>query len=144
MEEIKPIGYLLSKALMVFKSQLASEFKSRKAELTFEQFVILHLVDGNCNLIQQDLANQLQKDKSIIVRQVNGLIGKKLLTRLPNHEDKRKKNLILTDSGFEIFKQMRVIAFELTQKLLSGITNYEVEIFREVLDKIIDNGCKDK
>lgn len=143
MEEINPVGYLLSQTMMVFKSQMAQEFKSSNAELTFEQFVILHLVNANCTIIQQDLANHMQKDKSIIVRQVNGLIAKKYITRFTNSEDKRKKNLIMTDAGLEVFKQMKGIANEATQKLLSGVTLQEIETLRKVLGIIIGNGCPD-
>ena len=43
-------------------------------------------------MIQQDLAHVLQKDKSIIVRQMNGLLDEKYVDRLTNTNDKRKKN----------------------------------------------------
>lgn len=141
MEEIKPIGYLLSQTLKVYRNQMASEFKNRKTGITFEQFIILHLLHSNCNIIQQDLANHMQKDKSIIVRQINGLLEKKYVTRITNTDDKRKKNLILTDAGTELLKSMKAIAFEVSEKLLSGVTEDDVEIFRRVLNKISSNGC---
>ncbi len=140
MEEIKPIGYLLAKTQRVFKNQMIAEFKKQQVGLTFEQFVILHLLSLNCDIIQQDLANHLQKDKSIIVRQIDGLIEKKLVERLTHEEDKRKRNLVLTDAGTEKLKQMRVTAKEVTEKLLFGIEAGEVEIFRKVMNKINENG----
>jgi len=91
MELNKPLGYMLGRSLRVFKNQLAYEFKDAKIELTFDQFVILHLLNSNNDLIQQDLANQLQKDKSIIVRQINCLLENQYVVRLINKEDKRKK-----------------------------------------------------
>jgi len=140
MELNKPLGYMLGRSLRVFRNQLAYEFKEVKIELTFDQFVILHLLNSNCDLIQQDLANQLQKDKSIIVRQINCLLENQYVIRLTNKEDKRKKNLILTKKGFEILNQMKEIASELSGKLLSGISEIDLEIFRNVLGKIEENG----
>ena len=131
---------MLGRSLRVFRNQLAYEFKEVKIELTFDQFVILHLLNSNCDLIQQDLANQLQKDKSIIVRQINCLLENQYVIRLTNKEDKRKKNLILTKKGFEILNQMKEIASELSGKLLSGISEIDLEIFRNVLGKIEENG----
>ena len=140
MESSKPLGYMLGKSLRVFRNQLAFEFKEKEIELTFDQFVILHLLNSNCDLIQQDLANQLQKDKSIIVRQINGLLGNQYVVRLTNKEDKRKKNLILTKKGFEVLNQMKEIASELSTKLLTGVSENELETFRNVLRKIQKNG----
>ena len=140
MESSKPLGYMLGRSLRVFKSQLVSEFKGKEIELTYEQFVILHLLNSNCDLIQRDLANQLQKDKSIIVRQINCLLENQYVIRLTNKEDKRIKNLILTKKGFEILNQMKEIASEVSRKLLTGVTPNDFEIFQNVLQKIQENG----
>jgi len=140
MESSKPLGYMLGRSLRVFKSQLVSEFKGKDIELTYEQFVILHLLNSNCDLIQRDLANQLQKDKSIIVRQINCLLENQYVIRLTNKEDKRIKNLILTKKGFEILNQMKEIASEVSRKLLTGVTPNDFEIFQNVLQKIQENG----
>ncbi len=130
MESGKPLGYMLGRSLRVFRNQLAFEFKEKEIELSFDQFVILYILNSNCNCIQQDLANQLQKDKSIIVRQINGLLENQFVVKLTNKEDKRKKNLILTKKGFEILNQMKEIASELSGKLLAGVSENELEIFR--------------
>ena len=131
---------MLGRSIRVFRNLLAAEFKDNQIELTFDQFVILHLLNANCDLIQQDLANQLQKDKSIIVRQINCLLENQYVVRVTNRDDKRVKNLILTKKGFEILNQMKDIASEVSRKLLAGITENELEIFQDVLLKIQKNG----
>lgn len=131
---------MLGRSLRVFKNQLIFEFKEKKIELSFEQFVILHLLNADCNLIQQDLANHLQKDKSIIVRQIHYLLENQYVVRLTNKADKRKRNLILTKNGLELLNQMKEIALEISKKLLIGVSEKELEIFRNVLMKIQENG----
>ena len=140
MELNKPLGYILSQSLRIFRNQLALEFKEKGIELSFDQFVMLHILNSDCDCIQQDLANQLQKDKSIIVRQINSLLENQYVVRLINKEDRRKKNLILTKKGFEVLNQMKEIASELSTKLLTGVSENELEIFRNVLMKIRKNG----
>ncbi len=140
MESSKLLGYMLGLTLRVFKNQMVSEFKEREIELTIEQFVILSLLNSNCDLIQRDLASQLQKDKSIIVRQINCLLESQYVVRLTNKDDKRVKNLILTKKGFEKLNQMKEIASEVSRKLLTGISENELEIFQNVLLKIQENG----
>ena len=140
MELGKPPGYMLARSLQIFKNQIISEFKDRKIGLSFEQFIILHTLHSNCNLIQQDLANYLQKDKSIIVRQIDFLLENHYVVRHTNESDKRKRNLILTEDGIEILKQMKGIALEVSNKLLTGVSENELETFRYVLMKIQENG----
>lgn len=140
MEEFKSLGYLLGRSLRVFKGQVAEELKNMDFELSLEQYVILYMINSSCDLIQQDLANHLQKDKSLIVRQIDGLIEKQYLVRLTNKEDKRKKNLILTPKGLEKMNQMNELVMEVSRKLLSGVSDSDYATFRSVLNKIQENG----
>lgn len=140
MESNRQLGYLLNKTLRIFKSQITSEFRKQGIELTFEQFVMLRMLDSNCDMIQQDLAHVLQKDKSIIVRQMNVLLDEKYVDRLTNTNDKRKKNLTLTSKGIEILKQLKMISNDLSDKLLAGVTENEFGTFKKVMLKIQENG----
>jgi len=101
---------------------------------------MLRLIDSNKELIQQDIANHLQKDKSLIVRQMNGLIEKKYVVRQTNREDKRKKNLILTQKGTEMMNQITELAFEVSNQLLAGVDENDNKAFRRVLNQIQENG----
>jgi len=139
MESNRQLGYLLNKTLRMFKSQITIEFRKHGIELTFEQFVMLRMLDANCDMIQQDLAHVLQKDKSIIVRQMNVLLDEKYVDRLTNTDDKRKKNLTLTSKGIEIMKQLKMISDDLSDKLLAGVAESEYETFKRVMLKIQEN-----
>jgi DNA-binding MarR family transcriptional regulator len=143
MESSKLLGYMLGQSLRVFKNQMLTEFKEKEIELSIEQFVILSLLNSNCELIQRDLASQLQKDKSIIVRQINCLLENQFVVRMTNKDDKRVKNLILTKKGFDRLNQMKEIASEVSSKLLTGISENELEVFQNVLLKIRENAGVD-
>jgi DNA-binding MarR family transcriptional regulator len=136
----KSLGYMLGQAMRVYKIQVLAELKSQELELTFEQHVILHMLNSGSDLIQQDIANQLQRDKSIIVRQVNGLLDKQYVVQLTNKQDKRKKNLILTKKGYDILTLTREISDRVSEKLLVGIDDHELQTFQNVLTKIRENG----
>jgi len=140
MESNRQLGYLLNKTLRIYKSQITTEFRRQGIELTFEQFVMLRMLDSNCDMIQQDLAHVLQKDKSIIVRQMNGLLDEKYVDSLINTDDKRKKNLILTSKGIEILKRLKSTSNDLSDKLLAGVTEIEYGTFKKVMLKIQENG----
>lgn len=140
MKSGKTLGFFLAHGLRIFKFRMISRFREQDIELTFDQFVIMQMLKSNSNLIQQDLANRLQRDKSIIVRQVNCLLAKELITRHPGSDDKRKKNLILTKKGQAVLNQMQKIGSEVSENLLSGVTKDDLETFLLVLEKIQENG----
>lgn len=140
MESTKPLGYMLDQSLRVLRNHLICEFREKGIDLTIEQFVILHLLNTNGDLIQRDLACQLQKDKSIMVRQINCLLEHQYVVRTTNNEDKRKKNLILTKNGTEILNRIRGISGSISKKLLSDVSEKDLETFHSVLLKIQENG----
>jgi len=144
MELNQPLGYLLGRSMRIFKILLLTELKKQEIDLSFEQFAILNMLNSDCGLIQQDLANFLQKDKSIIVRQIDTLIDNQLVVRIVNKGDKRKKNLVLTPKGTNILSQARSLASGISKRLLSGVTNAELEVFQKVLSKIQENGDADE
>lgn len=140
MEEVKTLGYMLGRTLRIFLSHVAIEFKNRDIELTFEQFIMLRMIESDPTLIQKDIANCLQKDKSIVVRQMDNLIEKEYVVRVQNSDDKRKKNLGLTQKGREMMNKIMQLNFEVSQKLICGIGADDYKVFQQVLNKVQENG----
>lgn len=140
MDDVKPLGYLLGLPFRVFINQVAAEFRNREIELTFEQFVMLRLIHEDESIIQQDIANRLQKDKSLIVRQMNDLFILNLVVSQTNRQDKRKKNLALTPEGIETMNRLSDLVLDVSNKLLTGVDENDYLAFRRVLNKIQENG----
>lgn len=65
MELSKPLGYMLGRTFRVYKNLIVSEFRKREIELSFEQFVMMQMLNSDCTLIQQDIANFLLKDNKL-------------------------------------------------------------------------------
>ena len=140
MESGKTLGYFLAKGLRIYKIGMISRFREEGIELTFDQFVIMQILNSDSEIIQQDLANRLQKDKSLIVRQVYCLLKKDMIERRPGSDDKRKKNLVLTKKGEAALNQMQRIGSEVSKNLLSGVNPDYFKSFLAVLEKIQENG----
>lgn len=142
MQTEKPLGYLLGQTMRIFKSKLSEKFRQQKIDLTFDLVVILFEIGDKEDMTQQDLSEIIIKDKSSILRQVNTLIEKRYLVRLPDKLDKRKKNLILTHKGYQVLTQARATAIALSNELLEGVTDEEFLTFFRVLNKIRENSEK--
>ncbi len=130
------MGYLLGITISAFRSRLASLFKEHKIDLSFEHFVLLHQLNAHKDMTQQELANHLQKDKSIILRQINILHEKQYVTRLTDKNDMRKKNLILTKKGFDILTTAKGLAMTLSDEVLNKVTKSDLLAFQRVLETI--------
>ncbi len=136
----KPLGYLLCRARRVYKNKLMIQYKERKIDLSLNQFIILQQLGLNKEMTQQELADYLKKDKSIILRQIHSLVDRKYILRLHNEKDKRKKILTITSEGQNILKLSLEIAQSVSRELLTGVSPEEQEIFRNVIEKIQKNG----
>ncbi len=123
----------------LIKLGLLEKFKKISLQLNVEQYVMLHLINLREDITQQDLANHFQRDKSIILRQVNTLIELRYVARIQDKHDKRKKNLMLTQKGFEVFSTARNLSVELSKELLKGVTEQEFKDFQSVIEKIQTN-----
>lgn len=140
----KPLGYILGQTKRVYSNKLIARFKENNVELSLDLFIILFHIDLNKEVTQQLLADHLQKDKSIVMRQINSLIEKDYVVRSWNKQDKRKKNLVLTERGHEILTIMKTLGRSVSDELLSGVNKEEQNAFEKVIEIILKNGSSDE
>lgn len=140
----KPLGYILGQTKRVYSNKLIARFKENNVELSLDLFIILFHIDLNKEVTQQLLADHLQKDKSIVMRQINSLIEKDYVVRSWNKKDKRKKNLVLTERGHEILTIMKTLGRSVSDELLSGVNKEDQNAFEKVIEIILKNGSSDE
>lgn len=124
-EVIKSIGKLIGKAVM-----------DGGNELSMEYFFLLNILYDKEDIIQNDLANIMHKDKSAILRQVDVLEKKKLVVRIPDSEDRRKKIIVLTKDGMKTVEKLRKIEADIFNNLLRDVSETDLKVFESVLDKM--------
>ncbi|WP_430403133.1 MarR family winged helix-turn-helix transcriptional regulator [Fluviicola sp.] len=124
-EVIKSIGKLIDKSFM-----------DGDNELSMEYFILLNILYDKDNVIQHDLANLMNKDKSAILRQIDVLERKKLVVRIPDSEDRRKKTIVLTKDGMKMVEKLRKIEADIFNSLLKDVSEKDLKIFESVLDKM--------
>ena len=125
------LGYLANRAARSLVNRLNHNFAEAGHDVTAEQWGLLLELwhqDGQC---QQHLANNAGKDKTSIIRLIDGLEKRNLVVRIPCQIDRRHKLIYLTNRGKALQKEL----IPLVQKTLS-------EAQRDVAPKQMDN-CKD-
>jgi DNA-binding MarR family transcriptional regulator len=132
----RPLTYLLGQTIKLVQLKISGKFKENNVELSLEYFILLQYISQKENLTQQDLANHFLRDKSIILRQVNTLIELEYIKRLVDENDKRKKNLILTEKAVNFLQSARKLTQQISEELLFGVTEEEFIHFENVINKI--------
>lgn len=103
-------------------------------ELSMEYFFLLNILFDKDNVIQNDLANLMHKDKSAILRQIDVLEKKKLVVRITDSDDRRKKLIVLTKDGMKTVEKLRKIEADIFNNLLKEVPQKDLQIFESVLD----------
>jgi len=84
---------------------------------------------------QKQLAAALSLDNSSVVRLIDNLEAAGLVARQEG-EDRRSKEIVLTDDGRLTVLQVERIASQVRQEALSGVTASDVEAAIRVLDHV--------
>lgn len=118
------------------------EFVSLNSEITFEQMGLLYYISRNSegNIIQQEIADLMNKTKSAVLRTLDILEEKKFLKREGMLNDRRKNVILLTDKGCKIINKMHKKFLEMEKELIKDLTKNEQGISKSVLLKI-QNKC---
>jgi DNA-binding MarR family transcriptional regulator len=140
MEESKQNPLALSVAGMM--RELGRVLKKRTGEqlepkLTMEQIGLLLAIScSKEEVIQQDMACSMGKDKSAILRTIDLIEAKELIKRVTDTNDRRKNYLMVTKKGDRVVEQYLQIDHQLTAELQHEINDEELKTFYKVLNII--------
>ena len=131
------IGSMMREVVRVLKKRIAEQ---ADIKLTIEQIGLLLVIFMHKEeVIQQELACSMGKDKSAILRTIDMIEAKELVKRVSDTTDRRKKYLMITKKGERVIEQYMKIEEELTTKIQIGLTEEEITIFYKVVDHIKAN-----
>lgn len=127
----------MREVVRVLKKRIAEQ---ADIKLTIEQIGLLLVIFMHKEeVIQQELACSMGKDKSAILRTIDMIEAKELVKRVSDTTDRRKKYLMITKKGERVIEQYMKIEEEMTTKIQIGLTEEEITIFYKVVDHIKAN-----
>lgn len=104
-----------------------------------EQNLIMMLLWEQDGIIQNQLVECLNKDKTNVARMASNLESKGFIKRLTCNDDRRAIRLYLTEAGKELGKEVIPIAEQFNESVTNGITLEELEQLEQILSKISMN-----
>jgi DNA-binding MarR family transcriptional regulator len=119
-----------------------SDFATLHSEITFEQMGVLYYISRNSDkqMIQQDIADMMNKTKSAVLRSIDILEEKGFLIRVGMPNDRRKNVIQLTEKGCKIIAEMHEMFLNLDNDLNNQLSIEEQKVCADVLTKI-QNKC---
>lgn len=106
------------------------------------QWIALYYLGKHNNINQRDLAKLMNIKESTIARLIDRMEREKLVIRKKNQSDKRVINIILTQKGKETRVHLLPEGEKFNELISTGIKEDELEIFMNVLHKIVSNASK--
>ncbi len=135
-QELLPWLGRTSKKISLFISE---KFKENNLDLTKNQWLMLKKLCQKDGQMQKELAFLTDRDKASLARLVATMERKGLITRVPVENDKRARQIFLTDEGRSVFQQSIPVVKEFNQELQKGIGQEELNLLINTLKKIQQN-----
>ena len=138
---------LLSKEIAVelnltgckLKQYLAAKLREMGVPLTPEQFMLIDILWNQGEMTQQQLADQLQKDKNSVTKLVDAIEKKGFVVRKQNPHDRRANTLVLTEKANELKPGAKQKGISILDQILEGISEDELRSFLSTLRKLNAN-----
>ena len=138
---------LLSKEIAVelnltgcrLKQFIASKLRRMDVPLTPEQFILIDLLWNQGSMSQQQLADQMQKDKNSVTKLVDALERKGFVVRQQNRNDRRSNTLVLTEKAEGLKHGAKQKGISILDEIMLGISEEEHRSFLVTLHKLNRN-----
>ena len=138
---------LLSKEVIIelhltgykIKRYIASMLRQQGVPLTPEQFMLIDLLWNEGEMTQQQLADQMQKDKNSVTKLVDAIERKGFVVRQQNPHDRRANTLVLTEKANQLKPGAKQKGISILDEILDGISEDELRGFLATLNKLNRN-----
>ena len=135
-------SFITGKASTAISRRLQKNFKQFGVDITIEQWSVLYHLWKQDGLSQQQLCDFTFRDKPSITRLVDNLEKLMLVRRVASKDDRRKNLIYLTPEAQALQEQTMELANQTLNEALSGVTNGQIEIAKEVLQTVYENLSK--
>ncbi len=132
-------SFITGKASTAIARRLQKNFKQSAIDITIEQWSVLYHLWKEEGQSQQHLCKATFRDKPSITRLVDNLEKSRLVKRVASKDDRRSNLIFLTKEGKNLQEKTMEVANRTLNEALAGVTNGQIEIAKEVLQKVYDN-----
>jgi len=132
-------SFISGQASTAIARRLQKKFNGEGLNLTIEQWSILYHLWKEDGKSQQELCSATFRDKPSITRLIDNLEKLNLVKRVAHAHDRRINKVYLTASAKKLQETSMQLAEETLNEALQGVTTSQIELCKQVLQKVYDN-----
>ena len=135
----QPIGFMIKQINNVYEKDLNERL--RMIGITASQCAVLDFLfhTSKEEVSQRDVERALNLKNPTVTGLLKRLDEKGYILCVPNANDKRKKNIYLTEKAYDIQRRMESDRRKLDRELTRGMTKREVAALRKNLEQLLYN-----
>lgn len=130
--------FMLSKVQHRITTHMKKELQRAGLTLSPGQVAILLLLGREKETVMGDLGKGLEMDNAAVSRLADKLETRGLVVRELNPRNRRQMLIRITDAGLEQAATLKRIAMDANNRILSGFTREEIDVYKKVNQAIID------
>lgn len=132
-------GYIIERTAKRMKQAFSRMLQVNNAEITVDQWVVLHLLEAESGHNQLEIAEKSFKDAPTITRMLDLLENKALLSRLPDPKDRRKFIIQISSKGSTLIKRLEDPVLEFRKTSYAGISLDQLDTLSNIMNNIFEN-----
>jgi DNA-binding MarR family transcriptional regulator len=105
--------------------------------VTTVQYAALQMIQEVPGIDQASLSSMIAFDKTTIVKVLDRLVDKGLITRVRSKEDRRSNLLHITARGNEVLRQITPLMDRIQERILAPLSKDEQQKFLEMLTQLV-------
>ena len=133
------MGMLINSAQRAMTRKFVQNATDSGLDISLDQWMVLGPIWQLESASQKELGEMCLKDKTNITRIIDALEQKNLVVRVEDQIDHRIKRVVLTNAGKQLFFDVLPIMEKTREEVRKDISNNDIETFRLVLSKILEN-----
>ena len=133
------MGMLINTAHRLMTKRFVTNAMELGLDISLDQWMVLGPIWQLESASQKELGEICLKDKTNITRIIDTLEKKNLVVRVSDQIDSRVNRVILTNLGKQLFYDVLPVMEKTKEEVRKNIKEEDIDIFKDVLSKIINN-----
>ena len=133
------MGMLINSAQRAMTRKFVQNAMESGYDISLDQWMVLGPIWQLESASQKELGEICLKEKTSITRIVDALESKNLVVRIEDQIDHRIKRVVLTNAGKQLFFDVLPIMERTREEVRGNISDKDIDIFKSVLSKILEN-----
>lgn len=135
-EPFSRFGHLIRRTYQIAQALFFDE--TRSLDITPVQYAALSAIVASPGLDQAALSRTISFDKTTLVKVLDRLVEKGLITRIRSLDDRRRHLLRPTDAGLKIATAVEPMIDRTQERLVAPLDRHEQAILKNLLRRVVD------